>query len=136
MKEVVIIFGKGKDKPTGKSFLAKQMSSLFDNPSFLDGRQIKGSISYIPIKDSNDCVIIDDILPDFDFEQLVIVALSGYMSLKNRESNCIIKSPQFIITTSLQSPNLAQLSKHIKGNVKFVETYIEDGIFHAKRVKL
>lgn len=136
MKKIIVIFGR-EAGCTGKTLLARQMGMAFDNPTWICGRKLSGLFPFNNMNEDTDCVIIDDITEFFNMDDIAAVCTRDEMLIERKYFNPeLIKVPKFIVTTSSTSSELAKLSNSTKRRIRFIQTYIEDGIFHAHEVTL
>lgn len=127
MKKITIITSDKSN--AGKSFLAKNMKLMYENPVFLCGRNRSSIIDFRfknLIKKETDLVVLDDLREEF-VKNIVHLFLSNSLLIHPMNSNSFeVLTPHLIITTSNFNPkefsfhNLKKINL-IKCNLKRID---------------
>ncbi len=136
-----IIYGKNStDTPTGKSFLANQISLNYDQVIFIPGRhlqRIDDPFFHNDVDESTELIILDDISDDY-FSYIISLINSDKLLISGQGKRTkVIERPAMIITIATDDEFINKLKSKIP-NCKFIRTTIDDKgssrIFLAKRV--
>lgn len=117
MQKRIIIFGKAN---SGKSHLANQMAMAFENPVFLDGRNLHHKhFKYQEVEDDTDLMVIDDLnqkllLKDLTYYDRITVHRKG-------DTSFLMSLPKIIITIECDEDFIDDLDVSIKRRSIFIK---------------
>jgi len=99
MKKIKIIFGKEINEPTGKSFLASQISIGYDNPVKIDtkGIEFDSPFAFSQIDETTDLIIIDEITKKSAATIPSVIYPDNIWVEKRGKTGFSIKKPRIII---------------------------------------
>lgn len=130
----ILIIGKG---PSGKSFLAKNISCAFLNPITLIGKGIlnRGSLMFSSVQEDTDLIIIDDV-PHKDLMEVASSCMWGIYVDRIGKIGYETNKPQMIITADIDEEDI---DNRIKSGFRIIKTSIDnsDGcnpIFYKKEL--
>lgn len=131
MQKPIIIIGQPE---SGKSFLADQLSLIYNNVFYISGRSTRFTDDSFPFRgltQMHDLIIIDDVQSFFSIKHLMECNIIEVIQPYTR--NFLIQPPQIIITLH-ETQHIQEIKGNAGDNYNVIECEILDGIFNYTKL--